>query len=410
MDRSTLKRPAKAVDRTTNRTAPSSGKAPAHLVQTSSALAIPSPVSDSASEKKDDDSQATLIEDEPSVVRHEVVISKVRAKNNVSNGHRIISEQFFHDMATYGESGFQQDLMNRCYTYRQPLVGSIRCEFKGVVGKTTEQVTSNDVVLFEWTYHSGEIGDMVVAGSSESLHNVRQLVNSTMAIRTTRSMLDAVCVAKIYDQIIEKPFLFNFINKYCKKNGLDTGSCGVLRIAHPKPLIAFPNIELLADSSGNSSKWFVCVSIDKNVVLCHPGPASRYTTNRCTYKQSELRVFDLDERQECLAKTFKRRKRTIIQEKKRSFPTSLAEINDGRHRGFRDVFACGIALAEFESAKRGVRQVSIVKALSGFETDPLAWGNEHIATHNLFVLWKSGDGMFHINGGTLRSLMTMIMR
>ena len=405
-----FKRPARSVDKTTKCMAPSSSKAPAHLEQTSSALTVPSPASDSASEKKDNDSQATLNGDEPSVVRHEVVVSKVRAKNNVSNGHRIIPEQFFYDMAKYGESGFPQDLMNRCVTYRQPLLGSIRCDFTGVIGKTTEQIKSNDVVSFKWTYHSGELGDMVVAGSFASFHKTRQLLNSTMAIRTTRSMLDAVCVAKIYEKVIEKPSLLYFINKYCKKNGLDIGGCGVLRIAHPKPLITFPNIELLADPSGNSSKWFVCASVDRNIVLCHPGPVCRYTTNRCTYKKSEVQVFDLDEKQECLAKTFKRRKRTIITERKRSFPTSLAEINDGSHRGLRDVFAYATALAEFELAKREVRQVSIAKALSGFETDPFAWGNERIADHSLFVLWRSGDGQHHIDGCTLRSFMTMIMR
>jgi hypothetical protein len=79
-------------------------------------------------------------------------------------------------------------------------------------------------------------------------------------------MLDAVCVAKIYDQVNTKPSLLYFINKYCKKSGIDVDRCNVLRIVHPKQLIAFPNIELLADSYGNSSKWFVCASIEKNIV------------------------------------------------------------------------------------------------------------------------------------------------
>ena len=150
-------------------------------------------------------------------------------------------------------------------------------------------------------------------------------------------------------------------------------------------------------------------SVDNNTVMCHPGPVSKYTSNRYTYKQSELRLFDIDEKKECFAKTFKRRKRSVVKEKKRSFPTSLAEINDGRHRGFRDVFACGMALAEFESAKREVRQVSIEKALGGFLVDPFAWGNDRVASNKLFVLWRSPDGYYHIDGGTLRSLMVMVM-
>jgi len=198
--------------------------------------------------------------------------------------------------------------------------------------------------------------------------------------------------------------------KYCKKGGLDVDGCKVIRIVHPKLLMVLPKIEEFADSCGNPSKWFICASVEKNIVICHPGPVSRYTTNRYTYKQSELREFDLGQKEECTAKTFKRRKRKfVVKEKERSFPTSLGEINEGRHRGFRDVFACGIALAEFGAAKREAREVSVDKALAGFLVNPFEWGNDRVASNNLFVLWTSPDGQHHINGATLRSLMIMIM-
>jgi hypothetical protein len=267
MDRSILKRPAKSVDKTTKRLV-TSGKSPP-LQRISSALTVLSPASDSASEGKegkDDDSQATLVADEPSVVRHEVIVHNLRAKNNVSNGQTIFTEEILHRIAKQAESTFQQDLKNRCYTYRMPIVGSIRCEFNGALGNTTEQIISADVVSFKWTYHSGKLGHVVVTGSFESCHNARQLLNPSCIPRTPRLMLDAVCVAKIYDQVNTKPSLLYFINKYCKKSGIDVDRCNVLRIVHPKQLIAFPNIELLADSYGNSSKWFVCASIEKNIV------------------------------------------------------------------------------------------------------------------------------------------------
>ena len=72
------------------------------------------------------------------------------------------------------------------------------------------------------------------------------------------------------------------------------------------------------------------------------------------------------------------------------------------------MFACAVAFAEFESAKREVRQVSIEKALGGFLVDPFAWGNDRDASNNMFVLWRSPDGHYHIDSGTLRSLMVMI--
>ena len=380
------------------------------LPRTSSVLTVLSPASDSASDNKDDNSQATLIADEPSVIRHEVVVSNVKAKNNVSEGQRVLSEEFFHQMAKQAEACFQQDLKNRCYTFRMPFVGSIRCDFQGVAGKTTEQIKSGDIVSFKWTYHSGKLSDVVVAGSFESCNNARQLLNPNCIPRTPRLMLDAVCIAKIYDRVTSKPSLFYFIKKYCKKGGLDVDGCKVIRIVHPKLLMVLPKIEEFADSCGNPSKWFICASVEKNIAICHPGPVSRYTTTRCVYKQSELREIDLGEKEECTAKTFKRRKRKFVaKEKKRSFPRSLEEINEGRHRGFRDVFARGIALAEFGAAKREAREVSVDKALAGFLVDPFEWGNDRIASNNLFVLWTSPDGQHHINGATLRSLMIMIM-
>ena len=122
MDRSILKRPAKSVDKTTKRLV-TSGKSPP-LQRTSSALTVLSPASDSASEGKegkDDDSQATLVADEPSVVRHEVIVHNLRAKNNVSNGQTIFTEEILHRIAKQAESAFRQDLKNRCYTYRMPM-------------------------------------------------------------------------------------------------------------------------------------------------------------------------------------------------------------------------------------------------------------------------------------------------
>ena len=126
MDRTTLKRPAKSVVRTPKRLATEETS----LQRTASALTALSPGSDSASDTKDEDSQATVIADEPSVVRHDVVVGNIRAKNNTANGQRVLSKEFFHSMAKQAESGFHQDLKNRFYTYRMPFVGTIRCDFQ----------------------------------------------------------------------------------------------------------------------------------------------------------------------------------------------------------------------------------------------------------------------------------------
>ena len=87
MERSTYKRPAKSVDKTTKRLVVETP-----LPRTSSVLTVLSPASDSVSDNKDRNSQATSIADEPSVIRHEVVVSNVRAKNNVSEGKRVLFE------------------------------------------------------------------------------------------------------------------------------------------------------------------------------------------------------------------------------------------------------------------------------------------------------------------------------
>ena len=102
MERSSYKRPAKSVDKTTKRLVVETP-----LPRTLFVLTGLSPASDSVSDTKDDNRQATSIADEPSVIRHEVDVSNVRAKNNVSEGKRVLPEEFFHQMAKQAEACFQ---------------------------------------------------------------------------------------------------------------------------------------------------------------------------------------------------------------------------------------------------------------------------------------------------------------
>ena len=100
------------------------------------------------------------------------------------------------------------------------------------------------------------------------------------------------------------------------------------------------------------------------------------------------------------------RKRTAIR-KDKPFPASLDDVNSGTHRGVRDVIAYGTALAEFELAKHEKRNVSVVKAMNGFDLDPFAW-KKNAGSNMVVVLWKSADGKHHLQTGNLGYLLGLI--
>ena len=101
-----------------------------------------------------------------------------------------------------------------------------------------------------------------------------------------------------------------------------------------------------------------------------------------------------------------RRKRTVPKVVvERVMPTSLEDINDGLHRGCRDVVAFAACLSEFEQARASDRDVSVDRAASRMLTDPFSWGDT--VSNRLFVLWKAVDG-HHCDAVSMRSLMQWI--
>ena len=87
----------------------------------------------------------------------------------------------------------------------------------------------------------------------------------------------------------------------------------------------------------------------------------------------------------------------------------IFHVNSGAHRGVRDVIAYGTALAEFELAKHEQRNVSVAKAMNGFDLDPFAW-KESAGSNMVVVLWKSADGKHHLQTGNLRYLLGLIAK
>ena len=90
-------------------------------------------------------------------------------------------------------------------------------------------------------------------------------------------------------------------------------------------------------------------------------------------------------------------------------PANLDDVNSGAHRGVRDVIAYGTALAEFELAKHEKRNVSVAKAMEGFDLDPFAW-EDSAGSNMVVVLWKSADGKHHLQTGNLRYLLGLIAK
>ena len=119
-------------------------------------------------------------------------------------------------------------------------------------------------------------------------------------------------------------------------------------------------------------------------------------------------MFSIKDKKEFTPESFKLRKRTAIR-KDKLFPASLDDVNSGTHRGVRDVIAYGTALAEFELAKHEKRNVSVVKAMNGFDLDPFAW-KKNAGSNMVVVLWKSADGKHNLKTGNLRYLLGLIAK
>ena len=343
------------------------------------------------------------------VVHHEVVPQKTgRAKRTVSGCRHGFPRDIFIKRAIEGCASLPQDLANRRFQYPLPFTGHICCDF---IGKTTDknctEIFAEDAVMFRWSYICTPRPDIQIKGSSDSRHLARNVAVGDLPPRTTRVMLDAIVLAKVYEKL--SPELCPFVRKYCGREKLDAGQCEILSIGFPKLLAQMPQIEEFVDATGTSAKWIRCACIgDTDMSICHPGASPRYSTNRLTHSVSDLRVFSIKDKKEATPESFKLRKRTAIR-KDKPFPASLDDVNSGTHRGVRDVIAYGTALAEFELAKHEKRNVSVAKAMSGFDLDPFAW-KENAGSNMVVVLWKSADGKHNLKTGNLRYLLGLIAK
>ena len=275
----------------------------------------------------------------------------IRAKKHTCNGQRLLSTHYFHDFARQGVICFPCDLHNRCHMYNGPLIGQMTCIFKGVVDSCTNISTVthlkyNDTVCFEWQYQSGRLGDdMAVFGITRSYYKARYLVlHSRLPPRTTRIMVDAVCVAKVYKLLFETPSLLPCIKQYQIKHRISSDVCRVVKLCFPKQLAELPSIETFVDSTGHSVKMIVCATVGQSTLICcHPGSFCRYMTNRYTYKVSEIQVMDRYNQTGRTFQSFRRCTRMASFRDIRQFPTSLDDVNTGDHQG---PFATSCALTQ----------------------------------------------------------------
>ena len=225
--------------------------------------------------------------------------------------------------------------------------------------------------------------------------------------RMPRSAIDAACVARIYEKLLEEPGLAACVKAYCETRGIPSTACTVLGICFPKPVTAVPTAEDFTDARGNSSKWLVLASAGEGRVVCHPGPLNRFVHNKLVYAPNEFPVFSsTDARTEMKPLAFTRRRRSMPKggaTKPRGLPTTVQEINDGKHRGCRDVMALARCLGELWAAKIQKRDVSIERALGDMLWDPFGW--DDVAANRFFVFWRVGQNQFHCDPVTLRHLL-----
>ena len=344
------------------------------------------------------------------MVQHATVSPKTgRAKRTVARCHRVFSTDIFVKLAGDAREAFAQDLANRRFQYPLPFIGNLVCEFIGkTADKNCHEIVATDAVVFRWSYTCTPKPGVEIKGFSDSHYPVRNIAVGDSPPRTARVMLDAIVLAKIYEKL--SPDRCPFVRKYCSRHGQDLGGCEIISIGFPKPLSKMPSIEEFIDESGAGSKWILCACIgDTNKWICHPGTSARYSTNRFTYRVSELRVFSITDKKEATPESFKLRKRTAIR-KDKPYPATLQDVNSGAHRGVRDVIAYGAALAEFELAKHeGGRNVSVANAMQGFDLDPFAW-EDSAPGSNMVVLWRSPDAKHHLQTGNLRYLLGLIAK
>ena len=341
------------------------------------------------------------------MVQHAVVSPKLgRAKHTVARCQRVFPKEIFLERAVDAREAFLQDLANRRFQYPLPFIGDFVCDF---IGKTNtnncHEIVDTDDVAFRWSYTCTPKQGIQIDGFCDSLSSARSIAVGALPPRTTRVMLNAIVVAKLYEKLF--PELCPFILKYCDRKELDTGGCEILRFGFSKQLTKMPSIDEFVDATGTSAKWIRCTSIgDTDKSVCHPGASARYSTNRLTYSVSQFRVFSTKDRKEAAPESFKLRKRTVIR-KDKYVPANLDDMNSGSHRGIRDMIAYGTALAEFELAKHQDRDVSVANAMMGFDLDPFAW--EGSASSNIVaVIWRSGDGKHHLQTCSLRYLLGLI--
>ena len=328
-------------------------------------------------------------------------------RNHVHGRQNVFPKDVFYQLAKKGEAMFLNDLANRRGQYPMPFIGTITCQFLGKSDDDCADIRITDSVTFRWFYTCVPKPGLEIKGATDLRLSVRQIALGKLPPRAPRNMIDSIVVAKVYEQLsfTNAPFM----QHYCSKNNLDTAECEICRIGFPKLVREMPIVDDFTDEKDTSAKWIRCARIgDTDKCICHPGPSSRYSTNRLTYSVSELRVFNLVDKKEAIPETFKRRKRKAIHHK-RPYPVTLDAVNSGAHRGIRDLMAYGVALAEFELAKHeGGRDISVMSAMSGFQLDPFPWEDGAPESNMVEVLWRAGDGSYHLQTGNLRYFLGLI--
>jgi hypothetical protein len=344
-----------------------------------------------------------------SVVQHATVSPKTgRAKQTVARCERVFPKDIFFKRAEDAREALPQDLENRRCQYLLPVVGNLVCEFIGTTNdKNCCDILATDTVAFRWSYTCTPKPGIQIKGSRDSYHLARNIAVGVYPPKITRVILDAIVVAKLYERLA--PELCPFVLKYCDRKALDVAGCEIVSIGFPKQVTQMPPIDDFIDASGVSAKWFRCASIgDTGKYVCHPGASARYSTNRLTYNLSELRMFSNKDKKESTPESFKLRKRKAIC-KDKPFPTNLDDLNSGSHRGVRDVIAYAAALAEFELAKLQERDISVAKAMTGFDLDPFAW-EDSPGSNMVAVIWRSADGNHQLQTCNLRYLSGLVAK
>ena len=88
---------------------------------------------------------------------------------------------------------------------------------------------------------------------------------------------------------------------------------------------------------------------------------------------------------------------------------TLDKVTRRIHRGLRYVIAYAIALAEFSSeSSEDVLHISFSRDTLGFHIDPFCLENDINLWKMVVIVWRSGDGKYHLQIGRLCYFMWLV--